>query len=291
MYLTIAQLLTLTSLIFSPCQASTILALNEPTAITTIDLQSSGPSVKISPSIGAISIEFCYITDYLGFPQQPNLLSLQLLQNIQDRTGISPVIRIGGDTQDVARFCPNCTATLTNIFNPGNTEAISVTFGQGLFRVLNENVPSTQEFVFGLNLAGDNVEFPLAEVAAAIKYLQPERLKSFELGNEPDYYSVQRPDGWNVDIYAEQVTSWIAQIQESVGEGKVKWQLGAIAHPPIYMGNFSLVELGILGVEKQLGTGAVTSLSDHTYPFSLCDRTYHSAKFSVLFTSMMEAIY
>jgi hypothetical protein len=137
--------------------------------------------------------------------------------------------------------------------------------------VLNNNVPSKQQFIFGLNLGQDDVQFPLAEVVAAEKYLRPERLRSFELGNEPDFFNVQRPHGWNVQIYAQQVVDWHSQINHAT-KRTLSVQLGAFAQQPIYMRNFSLVELRQMGVAAKIGH--VTSLSDHTYPFSICDCTY-----------------
>jgi hypothetical protein len=269
MYMQKSQPLAIFSLIYSLYQTS---AATTPTnIINPTRIQSNGSPIPISRAIGALSIEFCYILDYLGDVGSPNTFSRQLLQNVEDRLGTPPVIRIGGHTQDVARYCENCTSTLANVFVPGNAEAVNVTFGKGLFDVLNNNVPSKQQFIFGLNLGQDDVQFPLAEVVAAERYLKPERLRSFELGNEPDFYNVQRPDGWNVQIYAQQVLDWISQIQ-NVTKKSLSLQLGALAQEPIYMGNFSLVELSEMGVPAALGI--VTSLSDHTYPFSICDGGY-----------------
>lgn len=137
--------------------------------------------------------------------------------------------------------------------------------------MLNNNVPSKQQFIFGLNLGQNDVQFPLAEVVAAEKYFKSERLRSFELGNEPDFYNVQRPYGWNVQIYAQQVVDWILAIQKPT-KRSLSIQLGALAQEPIYMGNFSLAELSQKGVVATIET--VTSLSDHTYPFSICDCGY-----------------
>jgi hypothetical protein len=71
-----------------------------------------------------------------------------------------------------------------------------------------------------------------------------------------------------VEIYAQQIVDWITQIQNAT-KTPLSLQLGAFAQEPIYMGNFSLAELGDMGVAATLGM--VTSLSDHTYPFSICD--------------------
>ena len=140
-----------------------------------------------------------------------------------------------------------------NIFEAGNAEAVNVTFRKGLFTVLNENVLSQQQFIFRLNLGQDDVSFPLAEVIAAEKYIERKRLKSFELGNEPDFCNFQRPDRWNVQLYAQHVVDWMSQIHKSISNSSWSLQLGAFAQEPIWMGNFSLVELSKMGVVDTLG--------------------------------------
>ena len=226
-------------------------------------------AVPIPKSIASLSIEFCYITDYLGDVNSPNKLSLRLLQNIQDLTGEPPRIRIGGHTQDVAQYCDTCTNTLTNVFQPGNLEAVNVTFNEKLFTILNDNVPSNQQFILGLNLGQNNVAYPLAEVEAAEKYLHSSRRLSYELGNEPDFYGASQRSPWNVQIYAAQIISWVKQIKTST-KTKTGWWLGSLAQLPIYQNNFSLPELGVLGVPEAIKTS--NGYSDHTYPYSVCDR-------------------
>lgn len=228
--------------------------------------------VPLSRSIAGLSIEFCYITDYLGDVKQPNLLSRQLLQNVEDILGAPPIIRIGGHTQDAARYNSSSPATLSNIFEPGNLEAVEVTFNSDLFRVLNENVVSHQQFIFGLNFGQNHVDIPEEELTAAESLLQPSRLFAYELGNEPDFYSAaQRPRPWNVDIYAQQQLSWLSNLKTKIKHHSHQFQLGALAQEPIWQGNFSLAELTKMGLPKSLGN--VKSYSDHTYPFSVCSST------------------
>ena len=229
-------------------------------------------AVPISKSIISLSIEFCYITDYLGDIKGSNKLSKRLLQNVQDISGEPPVIRVGGDTQDATKYCSSCTETLTNIFSPGSTEAVNVTYNRDLFSVLNNHVPSNQKYIFGLNL-GANVEaVPQAEVQAAEKYLRDSRILSYELGNEPDYYAPSKRQGeWDIQTYEAQIVDWIQQIQ-SVTKTTRSWQVGAIARSPSQQGNFSIPELNTLGVPQSIKP--LRSYSDHTYPYSICDRTY-----------------
>ncbi|KFZ04341.1 hypothetical protein V501_09191, partial [Pseudogymnoascus sp. VKM F-4519 (FW-2642)] len=128
-------------------------ALCSPLAITVVNLsaQANSAARPIPKDMAALSIEFCYAKDYLGDVDSPNVLSLNLLQNIEDIVGNPPIIRLGGHTQDAASFCDGCPETLNNTFTPGNDEAIAVSYNRNFFTVLNENVPPRQEFIFGLN--------------------------------------------------------------------------------------------------------------------------------------------
>lgn len=236
-----------------------------------LNYQANCSTKPIAKDIASLSIEFCYITDYLGDIDHPNSLSFALLQNIEGISGAPPVIRIGGHTQDAASFCATCPQTLNSTYEAGNDEAIAVSFNKGLFTVLNENVPAHQEFIFGLNFGHNDVSIPLAEVEAAEKYISTSRLRAYELGNEPDFYGVsQRPRPWNVDEYVAQQEDWLNQLGKKTRKG---FSIGALAQLPVYQGNFSLAEITALGLPKNVDYPV--SLSDHTYPYSRCDRKCH----------------
>lgn len=221
-------------------------------------------ALPLARNLIGLSIEFCYITSYLGDVNKPNSFSLRLLQNIQDLTGFSPRIRLGGDTQDVAQYCAACPQTLNNTFVPGNTEAVNVSFNHNLFTVLNDNVPSQQQYTFGLNLGGNDFQFPLEEFGAVEKYMNLSRLIAYELGNEPDFYNghkTYRPAGWNVFSYATQSVDWLLQLTASLGSGNNKtsgfagYMYGSMATSPASEGYFSVgtfIKLGIPDIVKQI---------------------------------------
>lgn len=256
-------LLILPRVICAPLSADTSVG-----NVVRLTYQANSHAKPIAKDIAALSIEFCYITDYLGDIDHPNSLSRVLLQNIEDIAGAPPVIRIGGHTQDGASFCAACPQTLNSTYEPGNDEAIAVNFNKGLFTVLNENVPARQEFIFGLNFGRNDVAVPLAEVEAVENYMYPSRLRSYELGNEPDFYgSSQRPRPWTVDKYVAEQEHWLDQLGTKTSKG---FSIGALAQLPVYQGNFSLAEITALGLPKKVDYAV--SLSDHTYPYSRCDR-------------------
>ncbi|KAF2230946.1 glycoside hydrolase family 79 protein, partial [Viridothelium virens] len=228
---------------------------------------------KASPlprDLVALSIEFCYIIDYLGEVGSPNDLSYNLLNNIEEILGAPPVIRIGGDTGDAAQYNPHNNQTITNVFKPNNLEAVNVTFNSGLFQVMNENVPENQTCIFTLNLGQDNVQYPLEEVKGVEAHLNESKLYAYELGNEPDIYEYtgHRTEPWNVQTYAQQQVDWLSQIKREINNTSHGFQLGALAVDPVDQGNFSLAEINSLGVPEIVGN--VKSESDHTYPYSNC---------------------
>jgi hypothetical protein len=85
------------------------------------------------------ALRFCFIVDFLGDVGNLNMFSKQLLRNIEDRAGLAPIIRIGGDTADSSYFCRDCNETLVNIYGAENTEAVRTTYNQRLFEVLSKN--------------------------------------------------------------------------------------------------------------------------------------------------------
>lgn len=102
--------------------------------------------------------------DYFGDVDNPNAFSKQLLQNIVDRSQNPAVLRIGGNTQDRASFCENCTQTMSSIVlndpnDPKGTEAVKVTFNKNLFNVLMDNVPAGTPIIFGLNFRNSMYSF------------------------------------------------------------------------------------------------------------------------------------
>ena len=231
---------------------------------------------------------------------QPNSLSLRLLQNIQDLSGSPPRIRIGGDTQDVAQYCDDCPQTLNNTFSNNteiglfaNTEASNVTFNKNLFRVLNENVPSEQEYTFGLNFGQFNLHNTLAEFRAAEAYMNLSRLTAYELGNEPDFYAAYRqfrPLSWDVFDYAQQTASFLTQLTASLSSSMTRhfpgYMYGSIANAPADQGNFSLGSLIKLGIKDAVDE--IKIFSHHCYfgdvctrklPMSLCLLFPHSDNF------------
>ena len=74
-------------------------------------------SSALSPSLASFSIETAFFEEFFGNHSFPNQLSLNLLQNLKDRTGVPAEIRIGGITADSTRWNPNQDASLFNFID------------------------------------------------------------------------------------------------------------------------------------------------------------------------------
>ncbi|PVH84753.1 glycoside hydrolase family 79 protein [Cadophora sp. DSE1049] len=257
--------------------SATTLELSEHTE--QVVLSTSNVSVSFDVSAGArlamplnrqlisMSIEFCYAADFLGTPGSPNVYSRQLLQNVQDSSDVPPILRIGGNTQDIAQFCEDCPGAMNSTYKTGSTEAVNVTFSKGLFEVMNENGPSNQKYIFGLNLGQDNVEIPKAELAGALKYLDQSKLVAYELGNEPDHYiwpqvNYRSLATWTMAAYVKQTLEWLPQL----ASGK-RFQYGSSAANPATVSDFTMVQAVKWGISK---IKQIKIISSHSYMGDRC---------------------
>lgn len=167
---------------------------------------------------------------------------------------------------------------MNNTFVPGNSEAVNVTFNRNLFTALNDNVPSNQEYTFGLNLGQENVQIPLEELEAAQTYMNLSRLTAYELGNEPDFYYQywgMRNSSWSVVTYAQETVNYLLEITAAV-LGKVPQQ--AAKFPGYMYGSmaevteFSIGSLVKLGVQKAVQQVKIFNL--HGYFGDVCTRKW-----------------
>ncbi len=159
----------------------------------------------------------------------------------------------------------------------GNTEAVNVSFNQNLFTVLNENVPSQQEYTFGLNLAGDDFQIALEEFEAVEQYMNLSRLIAYELGNEPDFYythKTYRSASWDVFSYATQSVDWLLELTASLGSqasGFPGYMYGSMANPIVSQGEFTVGTFIKLGIPQIVKPIKIFSL--HNYFGDACTRT------------------
>ncbi|KAF2180894.1 glycoside hydrolase family 79 protein [Zopfia rhizophila CBS 207.26] len=233
-------------------------------------------SSRLNPQLISLSIELGNTIDFFGDVGKPNEFSRQLLQNIVDRSGTSPVLRLGGNTQDKTEFCENCPDTLHSIIkvdpsNPLSTEAVNVTINGAFFQVMEENVPPTTQYIFGLNFGNNTYETAQTEIDGALKYLDQSRVLAYELGNEANLYGSytnKRPKNWTVVDYGKQMLEWIPQLSARTAGSPPNFQLGSFVGPPTYFGDFSLLQLTKMGVPQNIE--GVKYIASYGYPGNVC---------------------
>lgn len=168
---------------------------------------------SIAPNLISLSIELDRWPSWVGSTVgQPNTFTNQVLQNLADRTGTPPSLRIGGDSEDRS-FADPSIAVVNSTFPPATPvvpypEATINELGKDFYR-LSSNVIDGTHFVWGVNLESQNYTNTAAQVeqlydtfygSNAIKH---QTLEFLEVGNEPDRYAVaSTPQAY--------VESWIA---------------------------------------------------------------------------------
>jgi hypothetical protein len=131
-----------------------------------------------------LSIEYYAVESYAGKdPAALNPVFLQLIRNLVP--GQSPVLRIGGDSADRAWVRSR------DLARPAGAK---VTITPDLLRVLAAlGAHLNARFILDLDLEADSVAVARHEVEAFLRAIGRTHVKAFELGNEPELYSVL---GW-----------------------------------------------------------------------------------------------
>lgn len=138
------------------------------------------------------------------------------MENLGDLQGTKPYIRVGGNTQDYALYNASLTYALNGTFNYTRSPDYPTTIYIGPSYFESYNQWPNVKFSHGLNLGlgGNNSEgwqTLFDTVPLACTALGPEKLYTWEYGNEADLYASSaqgsiRPQPWNDSSY---VSQWI----------------------------------------------------------------------------------
>lgn len=206
------------------CTATAIPA-NPSTQSAAIAVKSSPPAiagVPLQPFV-SYSIEFSSFPDFAGNLSHPNDFSNNLLDNLAKFTGIRPLIRVGGNTQDFAVFDKSLATAVVGIVDPAKSPdyPTTITIGPAYFESYL-TWPDTH-FVHGFNLGENSTEARQGLIDAvpfACNALGDGRLAYWELGNEPDLFnrSFIRPPGWDEQAYVDEWLLWTKKIRAAMEE-------------------------------------------------------------------------
>ncbi|KIJ12838.1 glycoside hydrolase family 79 protein [Paxillus involutus ATCC 200175] len=222
----------------------------------------------LNPALGSFSIETAFFEEYLGNVTFPNTLSINLFNNLKQRAGVAPEIRIGGITADSTFWNPNQDVVLYSFID--DTGALrNTTLGPQFWNSV-KLLPEGTKIVMTLSL---NQTGALSMAEAAWAGLGPGIISRFEIGNEPDQYSLQL-DAQNYTAIWE---PWSVNISKALNVPCPEFQVGATAIDPLWPYNTPQAEAQSDCVSA-LAAGAddghtVKTCSEHTYQYSVCDPT------------------
>ncbi|KAH8602060.1 hypothetical protein B0O99DRAFT_499955 [Bisporella sp. PMI_857] len=243
----------------------------------------------LSPQLAGFSIEMDRWLEFAGYEVgRPNKYFNQLLQNLGERTGQMPCLRVGANTQDRG-FIDLSIPVIKSEFPPPtvnvpNPEATRVSIGRD-FYALSGNLPAGTSLMWGLNLRSLNKTETVAQARLLAQTFQGSRahltknvkLVNVEIGNEPDFYGPTRfgdfrgPYGpsWNVANYS---TTW-AEYAEAVSR-EIEFSTSDPRKPTLSTGAFTgfmapewspygMLQAGIL--DKGLVRSKTSRFAGHAY--------------------------
>lgn len=234
-------------------------------------------SQAVDLSFGGFGIEPSNLFAYTG-QDEPNLLTITLLENLGNYTGKPPHIRLGGNTQDYMVYdeSQNRWAQITNpdSTGSGNIAWDNMLIGPRFFEAANR-FPTGTPFTWGLNLAYDDSDYIDKIVTMAqqvINRCDNLDIVSFEIGNEPDLYATNgfRNGTYVSSVYSEEWHERAAAVYEQVlkpaGLNTTFFEAGGTSHTSGT--TFEIEEMDKSGVDSDFnGVEYLSSWNQHCYSY------------------------
>ncbi|KAK6849190.1 beta-glucuronidase [Apiospora arundinis] len=179
--------------------------------VTVSDTTPLGASAHVDPSFAGFGIEPSNLFSFMG-QDEPNQMTLNLLDNLVKLTGRPPHFRIGGNTADTMIYREDQDKwdwkKNPNPKGQGNFPTDEFIIGPHYFDAANR-LPKGTPVTWGLSLAymeDDYIEQITTTAKQVIDRCTNLNLVSFEIGNEPDLYGQNgfRTGAWDAKVYTEQ---------------------------------------------------------------------------------------
>jgi hypothetical protein len=197
-----------------------------------VDTSSAGTlSPVLSPSYAGMGIEPTNLIAFTG-SNTANELTINLLNNLANYTGVPPHLRIGGNSGDNMLYSSDSQYSGYQVYtNPsptgrGSTGAKTDQFiiGSGYFAAL-DMLPQGTPITYGLNMAyneSDYLQQIVNQANAALNGLSNVTVVGFEVGNEPDLYvqNNYRNTGYTVDTYGSEWLNRVSTIYATLLQPK-----------------------------------------------------------------------
>lgn len=194
----------------------------------------------IAPDLVSLSIELDRWPLWAGQSVgAPNTFTNQVLQNLADRTGRPPSLRIGGDSEDRSFYDPSVAGGVSqSTFPPAAAvvpypEATVDELGPDFYR-LSGNIIDGTHFVWGVNLESGNVTNTALQVESLYDTfygkhaIQGRPLDFLEIGNEPDRYATASTPAAYVAAWTAASNAVLERV--SLADYPTRIQIGAYAN-------------------------------------------------------------
>ncbi|KAJ7709588.1 hypothetical protein B0H17DRAFT_998910 [Mycena rosella] len=235
-------------------------------------------SRPLDPALTSLSFDPAFWVEFWGNETHPNAFSMQMLKNVADRTGVYPVIRPGGVTQDSSTYDPAGGSPVRTTDNV--TGAIYRTTWGPAFYESFAAFPGGTRFTVPLNFGNDSLAIALAEAIAAVRHVKDweERIFAFELGNEAgNYKATQRNlSTWGPAAYVVEWKNWTAAINAALPAPlRTRWWAGSDGITPAAVTvALQTEDLIARGLDRP---PIVREFSQHMYAYSSCTLTSAAA--------------
>src|ERR1700733_9043656 len=159
----------------------------------TVAADGTRPFVPVAADFLGLSMEWCSAQNVLGQASAggADAIFAQYVANLR-AYGAGPMwIRIGGNSTDTGGSCGT----------PTGIQSVEA---------MNEFARATgAKFSFGLNMASQDLAASKAQAAAYCAGISPGSIAAFEIGNEPDIYTIP---GWNASTYSGELSQYLAGV-------------------------------------------------------------------------------
>ena len=229
----------------------------KPAPAVVVEIDERSPGRMVPEDFLGLSVEWSTLLGYLGDGSgNPRASTVKLLSAFA-REAHRPLVRIGGNSQDLAWWNPTG--------GPLPARARISVGPAHLTTLARLQAALGNRLVIGLNLALGDVENAAALAAAAREAIAADGIAAFELGNEPDsYVPTHRPSGYDWPTYLAEVRrlrDGVAARLASDYDDKVPFVWPALA---------TARWLPSLDAELAAGHSLGTIVSAHKYPYSVC---------------------
>ncbi|KLO05770.1 hypothetical protein SCHPADRAFT_946632 [Schizopora paradoxa] len=253
-----------------------------------VSLPLSAPSsaATLNPDLLSFSIEQDLWTEWAGTTSSPNTFFQNALGNLAQRTGQTPWIRIGADSEDHTNFNAAIQGSEDLFPAPTTTvpypEASSIVVGDNFYS-LASNLPKGTRVIWGVNFGQNNLTAAFLEARSIMNAFKSSAMREadvtlefIEIGNEADLYSnngFRNPSTWTIQEYVKEWTNFAENVSVAAGitSGSGPKFIGAaFAGSSHSTSSFSPQGAIANGLLTSAPGKLITAISQHHYSGSFC---------------------